>query len=516
MPENPHFIQEKTTMLKSITDALEKTTSIYGENTIACSESETCSYRAFTSDAQRIGSFLLQNGMGKKKIAIFIEKNINCLRAMFGSAYANACYTVLDVNSSVSRLSQIICTLQPECVIVDKESTGKWPLEDIHPLEIETMLEAQAVLPELEAAHRTMCDTDPLYILFTSGSTGVPKGTVVCHRSVIAYCTSVIETFGIDETTVWGSQTPLYFSMSILDVFTTVMSGATYCIIPRMYFSFPALLMQYLNEKRVNSIYWVPSALGIVANFRTFDAIRPEYLKLVLFAGEVMPVKQLNVWRRALPDVCFANLYGPTEITDTCTYFVVDRDFDDRDSLPIGIPFDNCDVLVIKENGGQVLPGEKETGELCVRGSFLGLGYYNNPEKTAKVFTQNPLNTSYPELIYHTGDLVSYNDRNELVYYGRKDFQVKHMGYRIELGEIEANINAIEGINECACVYVDSQIVLFYQAPKLDVECVRRETKERLVSYMQPTRIICLPALPHNANGKIDRKKLEALLNEEK
>ncbi len=503
-------------MFKSIIDVLKKTTAEFGTKTAFCSADEDCSYEAFTADAERIGSFLLHHGLEKKNVAIFIDKNVNCLRAMFGSAYACACYTVLDINSPKDRLAAIMDTLRPDCVIVDAHSVGKLSVRAYCMYDVADMLKEEPDYPGLEKAHAAMCDTDPLYILFTSGSTGVPKGTVICHRSVIAYSTAIVETFGIDETTVWGSQTPLYFSMSILDVFSSVLSGAAFCIIPKMYFSFPMMLMQYMNDKKINSIYWVPSAMGIVANFNTFDEIKPEYLKLVLFAGEVMPTKQLNVWRRALPGVTFANLYGPTEITDTCTYFIVDRDFADSDSLPIGVPFDNCDVLVINDEGGLVCPGSTDSGELCVRGSFLGLGYYNNPEKTAAVFTQNPLNKSYPELIYHTGDLVSYNARGELIYLGRKDFQIKHMGYRIELGEIEANINAIDGINECACIYEDSQIVLFYQSSKVTEELIYQEIKERLAAYMRPTRVIRLRAMPHNANGKIDRKKLKTDLAEEK
>ena len=503
-------------MIKSITDALENTAAVHGTKTAFCSENEECSYESFASDAKRIGSFLLHNNLAKKNIAIFIDKNINCLRAMFGSAYANACYTILDINSPKDRLSSIMNILQPECVIVDKNSAGKFSIETACVYHVEDMLREKPNSVMLQDAYRDMCDTDPLYILFTSGSTGVPKGTVICHRSVIAYSNAVIRTFGINETTVWGSQTPLYFSMSVLDVFTSVLSGAEFCIIPRMLFSFPMMLIEYLNEKKINSLYWVPSAMGIVANFNTFDEIKPAHLKLVLFAGEVMPVKQLNIWRRALPDVKFANLYGPTEITDTCTYYVVDRDFEDSESLPIGIPFDNCDVLVLKEDGSPVLSGDSERGELCVRGSFLGLGYYNNPEKTAAVFTQNPLNRSYPEIIYHTGDLVSYNERGELIYHGRKDFQIKHMGYRIELGEIEANLNALEGVNECACIYEDSQIVLYYQASAVEEESVVREINARLVSYMRPTRVFRLRVMPHNANGKIDRKKLKSLWAEHK
>ena len=503
-------------MIKSITDALEQTCARFGQRNAYCSDRETTTYESFTADARRFGSALLRRGMEKKNLAVFIGKSVNCLRAMFGAAYANACYTVLDVTSPRERLNAILSTLQPACVIVDAASEKKLPADlGLPVLHAEELLAEEEEPERLARVRAARCDTDPLYVLFTSGSTGVPKGTVICHRSVLAYSRSVIETFGIDETTVWGSQTPLYFSMSVLDVFTSALSGASFVIIPRMCFSFPVMLMQYLNDKHINSIYWVPSAMGIVANFNTFDTLCPAWLTRVLFAGEVMPVKQLNVWRRALPEACFANLYGPTEITDTCTYFVVDRDFDETASLPIGVPFDNCDVLVVSEDGRQVLPGSGESGELCVRGSFLGLGYYNNPEKTAAVFTQNPLNHSYPERVYHTGDLVSYNERGELLYLGRRDFQIKHMGYRIELGEIEANISAVDGINECACVYENGQIVLFYQSLQVSEEIMLQEIKSRLVAYMRPTQVFRLRSMPHNANGKIDRKALAASLKAE-
>ena len=501
-------------MLKSITDALDQSAERFGSKTAFCSDSEESCFSDFASDARKIGTYLLKNGLEKRNVAIFIDKSVNCLRAMFGSAYANVCYTVLDISSPKERLESILNTLKPACVIVDTMSAARWTAEGFPVFRLDAMLGGETDASLLARAHAAMCDTDPLYILFTSGSTGVPKGTVICHRSVLAYASTICKTFSIDETTVWGSQTPLYFSMSVLDVFSTVLSGATFCIIPKLYFSFPGMLMEYLNEKKINAIYWVPSAMNIVANFNTFDEIRPLYLKKVLFAGEVMPVKPLNVWRCALPNALFANLYGPTEITDTCTYFIVNRAFANHESLPIGVPFDNCDVLVLDENNQLVLPGSDKSGELCVRGSFLGLGYYNNPEKTAAVFTQNPLNQSYPEMIYHTGDLVGYNEHAELIYFGRKDFQIKHMGYRIELGEIEATIGAVDGITDCACVYANQQIILFYQSAKLDEQTLQLEIKQRLVSYMQPTKLIRLKALPHNANGKIDRKQLKATVVE--
>ena len=207
----------------------------------------------------------------------------------------------------------------------------------------------------------------------------------------------------------------------------------------------------------------------------------------------------------------YANLYGPTELTDICTYYVVNRDFKDNETLPIGKPCNNCEAIILDENNN-----ESEEGELCIKGSILGLGYYNNKEKTDTTFIQNPLNKSFIEYIYRTGDIVKYNEYNELIYLSRKDFQIKHMGYRIELGEIETNINALDGITLCACIYDanNKQIVLFYEGNKLKEEDVNKFACEKLVSYMRPNKIIKVSKMPYNANGKIDRVKLKELYEE--
>lgn len=280
-------------------------------------------------------------------------------------------------------------------------------------------------------------------------------------------------------------------------------------MISKTYFTFPIKLVEFLNERKINTIYWVPSALAIVSNWNVFDFARPEHLQKILFAGEVMPVKHLNYWRRYLPDCLYANLFGPTETTDICSFYVVDRDFADSESLPIGRACDNCDTFLLTEEGTRASRAGEE-GEIVVRGSFLADGYYNEPEKTTAVFTQNPLNTAFPERIYRTGDLARLNEKGEFIYISRKDFQIKRMGYRIELGEIEAAAGSIEKVKSAAALYdADAgRILVIYEGSIKDTDEVLQKTADKVPPYMRPDEVIRIKQMPYNANGKIDRQRL--------
>lgn len=502
-------------MKKTIIDYLEDISEKYPSKIAFEDINKKITYKELNDSERIIGTEITNLGEFNKPIAVVIDKSVVCVEAMLGIVRSGNFYTVIDTKSPDDRINKILTTLNPFCIITDKKNIDK-----VHKLQFkckvliyEDIIEKSIIdNKKLSKINNNIIDTNPMYILFTSGSTGVPKGVVISHRALTSYTTWVKETFDINENTIFGSQTPFYFSMSVTDVFTTIMTGATLQIIPKMYFSFPVKLLEYLNEKEVNTIYWVPSALCIVANLGALDEIELPLLKKVLFAGEIMPMKQLNIWRRKLTNTFFANLFGPTETTDICTYYVVDRDFTDEQTLPIGKHCNNCDVFIIKEDGTEAKQGEE--GELYVRGSFLANGYYRNQEKTNAAFVQNPLNSSYPEIVYKTGDIVKENEQGEILYISRSDFQIKHMGYRIELGEIETAINSIDGIVLCACVYDinNSKIVLFYQGQEIDEKELLDRAKQKLPNYMCPNEIKCITKMPYNANGKIDRNKLKEMI----
>ena len=494
-----------------ITDYLDETISKYPKKVAFIENNDNkVTFKEFGDESKLIAANIIEKKkLYNKPIAVFINKSIKALEAMFGVLYSGNFYTIFDVNSPQNRIDTIINTLKPELIITDNKNLNKIS-EYSYGIDILNIDELDKNVKVNIVDSVNYVSTMPAYVLFTSGSTGVPKGSVINHDSLISYTKWFMNTFSITDKTIFGSQTPFYFSMSVSDIFSTIMSGATFTLIPKINFSFPMKLIEYLNEYKVNTIYWVPSALSIVAKLNTFDYIKPKYLEKVLFAGEVMPMPVLNIWRNNLPDIMYANLFGPTETTDICTYYIVNRKFKDNETLPIGRACGNTQIILVNENGKEVT--NDEIGELYVKSTFVGNGYYNNKDKTKAAFVQNPLHDSYIDIVYKTGDLGRYNKYGEIEYLGRKDYQIKHMGYRIELGEIETNINSIKDITTCACIYDDEkeQIVLFYESEKLEDQDIFDFANKHLLNYMRPNVLKKILKMPYNQNGKIDRAKLKS------
>lgn len=500
-------------MIINVLHYLEKSAHRVPDKLAFVDENKSIRYSDLHDFSQRIGSaIILKTSQAiRKPVVVFVDRNIECLVAFLGVAYSGNFYVPIDIQMPKLRVELILNTLDPIAMVVTPISK-KFSYEvapDLLAIDYEDAIGKDIDKKKLQEVRGKIVDRDPVYATFTSGSTGIPKGVITCHQSVVDMTEALVETFNFDDHHVFGNQNPFYFDASIKDIYSTLKCGATMHILPRSYFLMLGTLIDYMLTNKVDTIMWSAAAIALLANAQAFEEKKPSYLRKVMFSGEVMHNKTLNYWRKHFPHTQFVNLYGPTEITSVCTYYLIEKAFKDDEVLPIGIPFRNCEVLILNE--ANQLVGHGEAGELCVKGSCLALGYYNNMAKTTEAFCQNPLNVAFPEKIYRTGDLAKYNELGEILFLSRKDNQVKHMGQRIELGEIEIILNALEKVDASICFYDhDAQkIIAIYKGINADRKYIFGELKDRVSKFMYPNVLIRMDELPYNLNGKIDRTQLK-------
>lgn len=469
-------------------------------------------YKKATSVAMKISS----NSQEKQPIVVISNKNIYIPSVYLGIAYSNCYYVPVSAEMPKNKIESILSITEAKIIITDDENFGlafslnfNGKLFTINECVNQEVFDANLI----ERRKNNLTDKSPLYVIFTSGSTGVPKGVVTCHASVVDYLMTFVNTFDISKDEVFGNQAPLDYIAGIRDIYIPLIKGCKSIFIPKNLFSTPKVLFEYLNENKVTTICWVSAALSLCCQLNVFDEIKPEYVKKVFFTGSVFDFKHLNMWKSQLPNAMFVNHYGPTEITASCTYYIVDNGHEYTKPAPIGKAFANREVFVLNEDNQ--LAEVNEIGEICVSGTCVALGYYKNNEKTKECFVQNPLNTIYPQTIYRTGDLGFLGEDGNLIFCGRKDNQIKHMGHRVELGEIESLATSCESVNESCCVYntKKSVITLYYSGSATAGE-ISKFLRESLPSYMIPRKLICLESLPKLFNGKIDRQTLIKKLDE--
>lgn len=492
-------------MQKNILEYLEVSAERYPEKIYLANEKdgEEMTFSHTLSSAKAIGSHLLGEGIYKNGVVIFMDKSPKTVTAFWGVVYAGCYYACLDGQMPRARIGAILEFLHPSAVICDKRNEKTARELGIEKVFLyDDIAEGEVSGDKLFAVREKQCDIDPIYVVFTSGSTGVPKGVVACHRSVIDYTESLIKAIGFSDKTVFANQTPLYFDAPLKELMPAMKMGGTVYFPPKMYFSFPMKLIDFLNEKKINTVCWVVSAFTQISSLGALDKKVPEYLTTIAFGSEVFPRGEYDKWRRALPEAVFYNLYGPTEATGMSCYWRADRELSEDEPIPIGRPFDNTEILLLDGEGK-----ECSEGEIYIRGTSVTMGYFNAPEKTSEAFVRNPLRPEFSEIIYKTGDIGRYNDRGELVFVSRADNQIKHMGHRIELGEIEATAHKTEGVFEVCCVYdrENKKIKLFYvgeteESDLLKVLC------DALPRYMLPSECNRIAVMPRTDNGKLDRK----------
>lgn len=503
----------------TILSYLEEASVIYADKTAYRNGSQTISFSRLNELSRSVGTAIARLAVPESPVAVLAGKNIYTPACYLGIAMAGCFYAPIDQTSPDVRIRQILDVVNAELLITDRDNLGRVKTAGYEGkvVMMEDLLQTEADEAVLSLAMSKITDASPIYVLFTSGSTGVPKGVLTSHHAMLSYLDGLQAVIGLDETDVIGNQAPLDYIAAIRDMYLPLMTGAETVMLDPSEFAMPDRLLGSLSQAGVTTLCWSATGLEIPAKLGAFDhpgdaeapAMPP--LRRVVFSGSVISNPLLRKWQDAFSDTVFINQYGPTEATGSCTYHIIDHPVGQDEVIPIGKPFMNYQILLLDEDNKEATPGS--TGEICVRGSALALGYYNSPEQTARSFVRNPVNSAWDEMIYRTGDIGRMDEDGVLYFLGRKDRQFKHLGHRIEPEEIEQKASLIPGISECICMYDEKSknICMIYTG-----EAVRKDIalflRGQLPSYMVPRKMICLDEMPHLPNGKIDQKTVRTLM----
>jgi amino acid adenylation domain-containing protein len=493
--------------------------------------------------SNQLAWMLKERGAGKgERIGLLLPKSPAAIVAILGVLKADGVYVPFDPSGPASRLAKIIESCDNRFILAagsvaplldDLLSQDRFRSSRIIGWLGEERVSARHFKPEFSLSDLNHYPTrsrqyqgtrrDPAYILFTSGTTGTPKGVVITHSNVIHFVEWARDYFGMDFSDRVSGHSPLHFDLSVFDLFGALAAGAQLHLVPPELNVLPNQLARFIRTSQLTQWFSVPSILSYMAKFDVVKHNDFPMLRRLLWCGEVFPTPALIYWMKRLPHVRFTNLYGPTEATIASSYYTLPGcPEDERAAIPIGTACPGEELLVLDERLRPVPRGE--AGDLYIRGVGLSPGYWREPEKTRSVFLPNPHSPDPLDRIYKTGDLAKIGEDGLIYFLGRADSQIKSRGYRIELGEIEAALNALEDLRECAVVAVPTDgfegtvigcaYVPFPDRPTSSM-ILRKKLSRQLPNYMLPTRWMALESLPKNANGKIDRRRLKESFQEE-
>ncbi|MBR3878965.1 MAG: amino acid adenylation domain-containing protein [Clostridia bacterium] len=504
-------------MKNNILDYLDETAIRLGERIALSGTASSLSFCELRQRARRIASRILSKDDRRRCVAVLMDKHPDTVCAFFGALYAGCFYLCIDPSLPDARIRAIADRARVETVICNRESQKRAEIlyGRAEMLSIEDALNIEPDKDLLGRARERIIDTDIAYIVFTSGSTGEPKGVCTSHRALLDYANALCSTLPFDESTVFGNQAPLYYDAPLKELLPVVCLGASLVFISKELFMFPAMLCNFTREKGINTLCWAASAFSVISSLGALEKCDMSHIRLVCFGSEPFPMKEYKKWRTACPRATFVNLYGPTEATGMSTYYFCGRELEDDEPIPIGKPFPNTEILLIGEGGEECREGE--IGEIYIRGSCLSFGYFGDARATAAAFVQNPRNRLYPETVYRTGDLARYNSRGELVYLGRRDRQIKIMGRRIEPYEIERAACECKGVLMTAlCHDPERNIMELFYTGNANEKTIEDLLSSRLPRFMLPRRCVQLDRMPQKENGKLDRALLESFIKQKK
>jgi amino acid adenylation domain-containing protein len=467
------------------------------------------------------------------RVGLLLSKSPTTVASLLGVLKADACYVPLDTASPAPRLARIVASAEPRVILAESRGAASLPalLEDTRlqrSIRIGWMdpdrAAAEPFAPAftLDDVHRMRSEApssanspaDLAHILFTSGSTGAPKGVMITHASVIRFVEWATGYFGLSAADRVSGHSPFHFDLSTFDVFGALAAGAELHLVPPELNVLPHKLADFMRGSELTQWFSVPSVLALMAQL---DVVRQDdfpTLRRLLWCGEVFSTRALRHWMTRLPHVTFTNLYGPTEATIASGYYTVPQcPPDDREPIPIGRPCAGEELLVLDQALRPVAPGQ--VGDLYIQGVGLSPGYWGDAEKTRAAFLAHPADPS--DRIYRTGDLARVGEDGLIYFLGRTDSQIKARGYRIELGEIEAALQTLPELAECAVVALSTDrfegtmiCCAYVPRPGLSVKVMslRKQLSQLLPAYMLPMQWKAYDRLPRNANGKIDRRRI--------
>jgi amino acid adenylation domain-containing protein len=521
--------------IRSLQDYVARQAERRPESTAVVLNDESIDYGGLERRSNRLARLLKEGGCRPgDRVGLMLPKSPAAVVAMLATLKADCVYVPVDPESPALRVRRILGAADCRCVLASAQTaplmgdlgfeTEPWVLwmDSAPPPEggiVPRLVETDADSLSGEPLPYARGDGQPAHMLFTSGSTGVPKGVVVAHTNVIAFVEWANGYFGLEEDDRVSCHSPLHFDLSTYDLYGAFAAGAEVYLVPPELNLFPRRLIDFIRSRRLTQWFSVPSILVYLARFNAVPAGETSlHLKRILWCGEVFPGPALKYWMERLPNVAFTNLYGPTEATIASSYYTVPASLPNNDwSVPIGKACGGEELLVLSEDLQPLPPCE--VGEICIAGAGITLGYWRDEEKTNRAFVQVG-----GKRIYRTGDL-GYRSEDGLVrFLGRADSQIKSRGHRIELGEIEAALYAVSEVAQGAVVAIEApdfggHVICCAYVARTDVEAPPRVVKERLMTlvpnYMLPTRWRGLDALPANVNGKVDRVALADMFRAE-
>jgi amino acid adenylation domain-containing protein len=491
------------------------------------------SFRDLDLQSNALARCLAAHGAGRgQHVVLCMARSPLFIVAMLGALKADAVYIPIPADAPSERRSKIMDDCRPQAMICDQRSRQKMFTEGSKPglPPIWIVLGEEPGIPG--AADHTIIGQrrlrdfaegplsynngpdDIACLFYTSGSTGRPKGVMLSHRNIGEYARWAVDYIGISEQDRLLGTAPFHFDMSLFDIYSSLITGASLCIANEKLLLFPSLLVDFAEAEQVTAWKGVSSLLVYLARTNAISQGRLPTLRKILFSGEVFSTKYLIQWMNTFPDKIFYNAYGPTEATGISMYHRVDqipRSANER--VPLGKACENTEIYLLDDNKETVPRGE--SGELYIKGPCVASGYFSDPEKTKAAFIDDPLNPGSGEKVYRTGDYARLRPDGNYEFLGRKDDQIKYMGYRIELADIEQSLVSIPGVCDAGAILAGTatdelnELIAYVDLDDaISLPAVIGALKEKLPHYMIPRRIIRIPRLPRSESGKLDRQGL--------